>query len=87
MSIDAHAHVRQCLFEVIANNGAQLSFATMDDGGCAVMCDGDILETYETDDAALTRAIKNYFRLVEYCGGSRHPFQAVDDGEPHPHDA
>ena len=73
---------RQCLFEITANNGRVLSFSCTDDGECAIMRDGEIVDTFESSDSALRQTLKNYFRLVEDCGGSRHPFQAL---EPYGH--
>ena len=71
---------------MVAINGALLTFALLDDGRSAVMRDDDVVDTYDTTDKNLGLALEAYFRLVESCGGARHPFEALDvahHGHPH----
>jgi hypothetical protein len=81
----AEPRIRQLLFEMTAADGTELGFTILEDQRCAMVRNGEVLEVRGGDEASLGRAVKDYFRMIERCGGSRHPFQAVDEISSHPH--
>ena len=77
--------VRQCLFEMTTTSGVVVSFSVLEDGRCAIFRDGEVADVYPADVNALARALRDYFRLVEDCGGTPHPSEALDASGMHPH--
>jgi hypothetical protein len=76
---------QQALFEMATESGAELTFMVLEDQRCAILRDGVPVESYDADDASVGRALRMYFKLIEQCGGARHPFQALEQCAGHPH--
>ena len=77
--------IRQCLFEMQTINGSVVSFAMLEDGRCATLRDGEIVQSYAAEGVHLSHALSAYFRLVEESGGARHRFEALETAGAHPH--
>jgi hypothetical protein len=76
--------IQQALFEMLTHDGSELTFAVLEDGHCAILCDGTIIETMDVDDdAALGRALRRYFKGIESHGGARHLFEVLETTHPH----
>ena len=75
----------QELFEITTEDGTQVCFAVLEPHQCAIVRDGEIVETFASDDAGIGRALKRYFAIIEENGGARHPFQVLDGSYAHPH--
>jgi hypothetical protein len=77
--------MRQELFEMTTESGEEICFVVLGTDQCAILRNGDVVETYLADDSGLGRALRRYFDVLEEAGGARHPFQALDGLCEHPH--
>jgi hypothetical protein len=66
------------LFEMITVSGVAMSLAFVDDGNCAVMRDGAVVETLGLEGRRLKVALRRYFEMVKREGGARQAVHAID---------
>jgi len=69
MSTSAQLQIAQQLFTRVGEDGSKLVFATLTEGGCAILRDHVIVEVFAKDVESVQRAVAMFQKLT---GGDRH---------------
>ena len=57
-------NVRQALFTATTPDGTELTLALLDDGRCAILRSGEIVESCKSDPRSLDRIVQDFLRLA-----------------------
>jgi len=58
-------NVRQALFTATTPQGSELTLALLEDGRCAILQGGEVIESCGTDGRSLDRIVQDFLRLAE----------------------
>ena len=73
------------MFQMTAKNGAEYGYASLPNGNCAILCDGELVEEFKaSSDEGARRGVLRFRHLVERAvvGTPRSPVAGVGvDGD------
>ena len=58
-------NVRQALFMATTPDGSELVLALLEDGRCAIVRSGEIVESCKSDPRSLDRIVQDFLRMSE----------------------
>lgn len=64
--------IRQRLFSAQEDDGTTLFLAFLSDGGCAILRDEQVIETWENEAQALSLALDRFMELTHTAQNQRH---------------
>ena len=79
----SHPRISRLMFQMVAKNGAEYGYASLQNGNCAILCDGVLLEEFKaSSDEAARRGVLRFRHLVERAivGTPRSPLADVGIG-------